>query len=206
MVGVTLGAITGFLVTARLAHRGAAVASLTPIVSGFLGAAAGILAGLPLWTAPALLGEKYGFFDDDPREPWSTGDWIAYYLPYWLPALLGILGIVALVVTAVLVARGRRRAERMSEVLERATKVGGTLTETVATGVEILGQPRIRFTATFTDSAGVQRWVTKTGLFPPAGVPRAGDPAVVWFDPLNPGDETSIIVGVGPDAAAEAGA
>ena len=72
--------------------------------------------------------------------------------------------------------------------------------------IEILGQPRIRFTATFTDSAGVQRWVTKTGLFPPAGVPRAGDPAVVWFDPLNPGDETSIIVGVGQDAAAEAGA
>ena len=39
--------------------------------------------------------------------------------------------------------------------------------------------------------------MTKTDNFDAVQLPRVGDPVVVWFDPANPGDETSIPVAFG---------
>lgn len=200
MVGITLGSIFGFFVTSRLAHRGIGVASAVPIATGLLGTAVGMLIGLPNWTPPQLLGEKNGFFDGDPREPWGFGEWVAYFLPYWLPSLLALLGMAVVVLAFALSARGRRKSEHMAELMQRATKTRGVVTEAIATGTEIQGMPRIQFTVKFTDNSGVERWVTKKGQFMPASIPRAGDAAVVWFDPLDPGTEKSIMVGIGPEA------
>ena len=49
----------------------------------------------------------------------------------------------------------------------------------------------------FTDHVEADRRVTKTATFDPLRLPRAGDPAVVWFDPADPGDEDAVPVALG---------
>jgi hypothetical protein len=93
----------------------------------------------------------------------------------------------------------------MQTIEAAGTRVLGVVTEAIATGVEIQGMPRIQFTTKFRDTAGTERWVTKKATFPRASTPRAGDPALVWFDALKPHDENSIMVGLGPEAIQVAG-
>jgi len=201
--GVMLGSFFSFAVTRRLASSGLLVASLTPLVSGLLGAAIGAALFIPLWTPPEAVGHQLPFMDG-PIEPWGAGEWIAYLSPYWVPGLLAVLAVGMAIAVAILSRRSRRKRDRMNRLMATGTKASGTVTEVVATGTEVQGMPRLQFTVKFADASGVSRWVTKKANFPPASVPRAGDDAVVWFDPLNPGDETDIVVGLGPDAATEA--
>lgn len=47
----------------------------------------------------------------------------------------------------------------------------------------------------FTDTAGVDRWVTKTGQWSASDLPRDGDTAAVLFDPAEPGNTGRIWIG-----------
>lgn len=201
VIAIIVGAPLGFVVTARIARLGLFVATFLPMATGLLGAAVGMLLAAGLWTPPQVIGSKVGFLSDDASGPWGAEEWISYYQPYWIPALLGLFALVLAIVVIVFALREKEKRARMAELLATGRKVAGVVSEVVATGVKVQGSPRMRFTTKFTDHLGTERWVTKTGQFPPGAVPRAGDAAVVWFDPAAPGEQSRIMVGVGPEAA-----
>jgi hypothetical protein len=197
---IAVGAVLGVYFTRRLSRFGLGASMLIPFCTGLFGITLGLVLFIPSWSPPESVGEKTPFLEGREAEAWQSDSWIAYYLPYWLPALFGILFLLVAVVAARAIVLARRNGARMQDLASRGTKVQGTVTEAIATGTEIQGMPRIQFTAKFRDSAGTERWVTKKGNFPPAAMPRAGDTVVVWFDPLSPGDEKKIMVGFGPEA------
>lgn len=82
-------------------------------------------------------------------------------------------------VLARLVTEGRITAGRIVEISEIDPSSGG-----------LLGP----VTVTFTDHAGVDRWVTKSGQWTRAELPATGDPASVIYDPADPSDESRIWV------------
>jgi hypothetical protein len=197
---IAVGSVLGVFFTGRLGRFGLGWAMIVPFCTAFLGIALGLVLFIPNWTAADLVGEKVPFIDGGEPEPWQSDAWVAYYLPFWLPAVVGVVFVLS-VLGAVAVSRStRRRSDRMRDIEARGTRVPGLVSEAIATGTEIQGMPRIRFTTRFRDTAGTERWVTKTATFPRASTPRAGDPAVVWFDPAEPHNETKIMVGLGPDA------
>jgi hypothetical protein len=204
-VGIFVGAFLGFVFTSlvsRFIGRGAGI--LAPFVTATLGIAIGLTLFIPLWTKPQAYGGLVPFLDGDAAEPWGAGAWISFWLPIWLPALFGVLFLVFLVVTLVAMVRGRRTVARAQHLLHDGRRTQGVVTEARYTGVEINGLPYVAFTVQFRDLAGTDRWVSKRGTFPPTSTPRAGDPAAVWFDPMNPGDQKNILVGLGPDATTPA--
>jgi hypothetical protein len=137
--------------------------------------------------AVAAPGERFG--------PWDAAAWIGWTAQYWVPALLLLAGVGLALVGARQARAETRRKVRIQAVMETGVKTRGVITELHDTGVEILNQPRLRVVVKFTDHQGVDRWVTKTDNFDAVQLPRVGDPAIVWFDPANPGDEASIPVG-----------
>ncbi|GGZ22284.1 hypothetical protein GCM10010387_14300 [Streptomyces inusitatus] len=136
-----------------------------------------------------------------PGEEWGAAAWLAWTSRYWVPALLLSVAVLRIVLSLLYERVRRRRAARTREVLATGRRTRGEVTEAAATGTEIMGRPRIRFVVKFTDHTGIDRWVTKTGLFDRAAPPRPGDRAVVWFDPAAPGDERAIPVVLAAPAA-----
>jgi hypothetical protein len=205
IVGVTLGAILGFALTGASGRLlGLAGATLLPLSTGAAGIAIGLALFYPEWTPPESYGQLLGFMPGDAPEPWDTAAWVQYWMPVWLPIVFGVVAAILLIAVVLAASGARRKAKRMTERVTTGRRVAGVVTEVLPTGMEINGMPRLQFTVTFRDLAGVDRWVTKKGNFSPAALPRAGDAAVVWFDPLNPGSEKDIVVGLGPEAAAAA--
>jgi len=203
---ICIGSFVGVFLTGRLGRAGLGGAALIiPFCTALFGIAIGLVLFIPNWSAPDAIGEKVAFIDGGDPEPWQSDAWAAYYLPYWLPATVGVVFLLAVVAALAAMRATRRSLSRMTDIEARGTRVPGVVTEAIATGTEIQGSPRIQFTTRFTDTAGTDRWVTKRATFPRAATPRAGDPAVVWFDPLAPNDETKIMVGLGPEAAQLAG-
>jgi hypothetical protein len=198
---IAIGSVLGVFFTGRLGRFGLGAAMIIPFCTGLLGIALGLVLFIPSWSAPAAVGEKLAFTDGGAPEPWQTDAWVAYYLPFWLPGLFGILFLLATFAAVAATRSTRRKRGRMQDIETRGTRVAGVVSEAIATGTEIQGMPRIQFTTRFTDTTGTERWVTKKATFPRASTPRAGDPAVVWFEAAAPHDETKIMVGLGPDAA-----
>ncbi|GAA2221671.1 hypothetical protein N1031_02690 [Herbiconiux moechotypicola] len=206
LVGVIAGSILGFVFTGALGRlRLGAAALLGPFVTAFAGIAAGLWLFTPSWTPPQAVGEKLGFLDGDASEPWGFDAWANYTLPTWLPAVFAALAVVLLFVCVLTASARRRKERRMAELVETGRRVPGTVSEVRVTGVEINGLPYLEFTVAFRDHLGAERWVTKKNTFAPGDVPRAGDPAVVWFAPESVGDQKSIVVGLGPEARNAAG-
>lgn len=122
----------------------------------------------------------------------------------WLVAAgATVLAVVSLAIGVV--ARARRRAQRA--VLDQLV-VGGRTTAGVITEIPevdpssggLIGTVTVRFT----DAAGMERWVRKTGQWRRSELPATGDPATVLHDPDRPGDESRIWVGpVGSATAAD---
>ena len=202
---IFVGSVLGVFLTGRLGRVGLGAAMIIPFCTAFLGIALGLVLFIPSWTEPDAIGEKVAFIDGGDTEPWQSDAWIAYYLPYWLPAVFGVLLLLAVAAALAATRATRRRLGRMQDIEAHGTRVPGVVTEAIATGTEIQGMPRIQFTARFRDAAGADRWVTKKAVFPRASTPRAGDPAVVWFDARAPHDESKIMVGLGPEAAQPTG-
>jgi len=219
-VGATAGLVLDLAFGAAMTSRfglGAGF-SLPPAVS-LIGCAIGFGLGAALFWIPApepgvfaaasasvsspsgdfWVGSSEGFTEVTPpgerTGPWDAGAWVAWTSRYWAPALMVLIGAgLAWLGRNQASAESRRRA-RAKVVIETGIKTRGVITELHDTGVEIMNQPRLRVVVKFTDHQGVDRWVTKTDNFDPVQLPRVGDPAIVWFDPADPSDETSIPVG-----------
>lgn len=133
-----------------------------------------------------------------PSAQWDWVTWLGWHSQYWLSLAM----LLAALLCAGLAARAWRKRmryfERLRRVVSEGTRTSGVVTETHDTGTEILGRPRIRFVVRFSDHQGVQRWVSKSDEFDPAQLPRAGDPAAVWFHPDHASDESRIAVALGP--------
>lgn len=204
LIGVLGGSVLGFVFTSTLSRHTSLTAA---VIAPFLTAAAGLATGLALfsslWTPPELVGYRRGLLGAE-HEPWDAWAWIHYTLPMWLPMLFAVIAFVLAVSFAVALARSQRKAKVAAELVETGRKTRGSVTEVRSTGVEVHGLPFVHFTVSFQDAAGTTRWVTKKGSFPPEDLPREGDAAAVWFDPLRPDDEHRIMVGLGPDAASVA--
>ncbi|MFF2024501.1 DUF3592 domain-containing protein [Streptomyces sp. NPDC058171] len=161
-----------------------------------LGGAAGLLYGARRqWVRPPGEGE---FVDAAGVVvgSWGVGPWIAWTARWWVPALLLVVFLLRWV-RAVRGHRARQRREaRAREVIRTGRRVSGEVTDVSQTGVERAGRSRLDVVVRFTDHEGRVRWVTKRAYFgADAGrLPRAGDRAVVWCDPLAPGDRRAIPV------------
>ncbi|MGA5704186.1 hypothetical protein [Peterkaempfera bronchialis] len=195
-VGVLGGWFAGsYLGTTVRRRLGLGSALGVPSIVAWSGIAIGIRLGATAsWVTPP----HPGFLADAagrPGDSWGVGPWIAWTSPYWLPALIALLVAVRAVGAVRDHRRHLERAARTEAVTTTGRRVSAEVTEVGSTGVEIDNAPLIRFTVKFTDHLGTDRWVTREGRFDPTRLPRAGDPAVVWFDPADLADlgERSLI-------------
>ncbi len=164
---------------------------------GFVGAALGILKGTSdHWVKAPDIG-TYVDAAGRSRGPWDSAAWIDWSSQYWVPAVLVLLAILFRLVGIRIDRQKRIIAARTEAILDKGVRVAGVIADVRDTGLEIRGKPRLRIVVKFTDHVEVDRWVTKTGLFDPLLLPRRGDPAVVWFDPVAPGDEKAIPIALG---------
>lgn len=195
-VGVFGGAFLGFVLTGRMSRVLPVGAILFPFVTAFLGVAAGLLLFVPRWTAPDAVGHVEAFLGDD-AAPWDAGGWIMYWMPWWLPILFAVLGLLVLWLVIRSGALARRKAATISSMIQAGVREVGAVSEVIATGTEIMGNPLLQLTVRYTDATGTPRWVTKRHVFPVAQQPRVGDVFTVWYDPNRPGDEKSIVLAAG---------
>lgn len=187
------------------------------VLSGIYGAAAGVQSTFAISLSAIALGfwrgagdrwqapQRLGFIDDlvDANRPWDTATWLLWTLQYWLPALLVLIAAALALNAARCYRNHRRNRQRIHQIVTQGTRTRGTVTDLPDINPEIAEQTRIRFVVKFTDHLGTERWVTKTGDFNAATLPRVGDSVQVWFMPETPGDESRIAVAFGSDEDAD---
>lgn len=197
-VGAFGATILSFLLTfAAAGSFGLAVVTWGEFAVSLAACALGLWRGaVDSWLPPVRAGGSLAA-PSPPSAQWDWTTWLGWHSQYWLPPLL----LLAAALCALMALRAWRRRARyyrlLRQVLSEGTRTAGVVTETHDTGIEILNRPRIRFVVRFSDHDGVQRWVSKSAEFDPAQLPRAGDPALVWFLPQHAGDERRIAVSLG---------
>lgn len=151
------------------------VTSAVPLIATAVGFVAG---AATYWTPP-----------EGGTSSLSGGATLAWTSQWWVPGVLTLLGLVVLVWSRGQAVRTRAVSAARSETARSGLRAEGMITSAADTGVEVMGEHRIRYVVRFRDRAGVERAVTRTELFNPAATPRAGDAVVVSYDPSAPGDE-----------------
>ncbi len=111
-----------------------------------------------------------------------------------VPIALTALALLAVVLGARKRSRQRARREVLASLVVSGRVVPGIITDIPEIGPESGGLIGV-VTVKFTDTAGVDRWVRKTGQWKRAELPKSGDLAAVLFDPEDPGDINRIWVG-----------
>ncbi|MFT2749174.1 DUF3592 domain-containing protein [Clavibacter sp. Sh2036] len=109
-------------------------------------------------------------------------------------AVLAVLGIAAAVAWAVV----QRRVARLAQTARRVTETGRR-TAAIVTAVQRLDGSgdavRARLTVAFTDEDGRDHHVTRTVTTADRLLPAVGGKLPLWYDPTDPGDLPSIVVG-----------
>lgn len=204
-VGVFAGAVLGFVLTGRasiLMSRGAAV--FLPMVTAFVGLTVAFAAYFPEWTPAQQVGRRLPFSEGDSGETWGPGDWIAYAVPFWVPAILALVAIAAILVVIRAARASRKRTARILRVMDQGMRVVGTVSDAGSGSVYVNSAPLVTLTVAFTDLDGVDRWVTKRRVFPPTAVPKVGDIYTVWYDRDDPANQASIVLAPGDVTTAAA--
>ncbi len=108
--------------------------------------------------------------------------------------MLAVLGIAAAIAWAVV----QRRVARLAATARRVTETGRR-TSAIVTAVQRLdgsGEAvRARLTVAFTDGEGRDHHVTRTVTTADRLLPAVGGKLPLWYDPADPGDLPSIVVG-----------
>ncbi|MDN3243377.1 hypothetical protein [Glycomyces tritici] len=164
--------------------------------------AAAVVADAPTWLEPLEVGIRLDpVFHEDTA--WSVFGWIAYYADVWLP---GIAVVIAGLVVAHSIShyRSLRRqiADRSRLLMEGRRTAGAVTGVELRTATNDQGQRSIvgaEVTVRFTDTHGVERWVTRF-IRGRSGVPTTAFSEVL-FDPRRPGDDHLIFVAFHPDPA-----
>jgi len=113
----------------------------------------------------------------------------------WLiPIGATVLALLLLLLGVTTRIRRRTRHEALDHLVAHGRITSGEIVEIPEidpTSGGLLGS----VTVMFTDAAGVDRWVTKTGQWRRQDLPKTGDPASVLFDTTAPDDTSRIWVG-----------
>ncbi|GLF93900.1 DUF3592 domain-containing protein [Streptomyces yaizuensis] len=149
------------------------------------GIAVGIVLGArSLWRRPPETG-RFADPAGGAGEAWGAGPWAAWTAQYWVPAVLLFLVVLRIWVSLGYEHAERRRVARTRTVCATGVRTRGVVTVARESGLVIGERPRLHFTVWFTDRAGEARSVTRTAAFARDELPRAGDRAVVWYDPAD---------------------
>ncbi len=208
IASVILGA--GLTIPADLAAgAGAAVvvAKVVAVVLGLLGSLGSAYAsvvllspvlttvGAALWPAAvALLGTALGIVAALPFSSAAVEGDASHAVLGLVAAVLAVLGIAAAIAWAVV----QRRVARLAATARRVTETGRR-TSAIVTAVQRLdgsGEAvRARLTVAFTDGEGRDHHVTRTVTTADRLLPAVGGKLPLWYDPADPGDLPSIVVG-----------
>lgn len=148
------------------------------------------------WPAPDRVGVAVDpTFGHD--ETWGVGSWILYTAVWWLPGLLTVVTVLALVAGgATRVGRGNRRA-RLTDVMANGRRTTGEVTAISGGTTPDASRTLLRWTFSFVDLHGVRRWVERTEGFTHGTAPVLGGTVTVLFDPARPGDRKRIFTTTG---------
>jgi hypothetical protein len=185
VVGLKVAAVVLGLL-GSLASAYASVVLLSPVLT---------TAGAVLWPAAVvLLGTALGIVVGRSLVPAATDGDGAHAVLGLVAAVLAVLGITAAVAWAVV----QRRVARLAATARRVTETGRR-TSAVVTAVQRLDGSgdavRARLTVAFTDTAGRDHHVTRTVTTADRLLPAVGGKLPLWYDPADPADLPSIVVG-----------
>jgi hypothetical protein len=183
------------------------VAKVAAVVLGLLGSLASAYAsvvllspalttlGAALWPAAVvLLGTALGIVGALPFSSDATEGDASRAVLGLVAAVLAVLGIAAAVAWAVV----QRRVARLAATARRVTETGRR-TSAIVTAVQRLDGSgdavRARLTVAFTDGDGRDHHVTRTVTTADRLLPSVGGKLPLWYDPADPGDLPSIVVG-----------
>jgi hypothetical protein len=152
-------------------------------------------AGAVLWpTAVVLLGTALGLVGTLPFSSAAVEGDASHVVLGAVAAGLAVLGIVAAVAWAAV----QRRVARLAATARRVTETGRR-TAAIVTAVQRLDGSgdavRARLTVAFTDGDGRDHHVTRTVTTADELLPSVGGKLPLWYDPADPGDLPSIVVG-----------
>jgi hypothetical protein len=186
---------------------GVVVAKVVAVVLGLLGSLAAVYAsivllsavlttaGAVLWPAAVvLLGTALGIVGALPFSSAPVEGDASHAVIGLVAAVLAVLGIAAAVAWAVV----QRRVARLAATARRVTETGRR-TSAIVTAVQRLDGSgdavRARLTVAFTDGDGRDHHVTRTVTTADRLLPAVGGKLPLWYDPADPGDLPSIVVG-----------
>jgi hypothetical protein len=189
------------------AGAGLVVAKVVAVVLGLLGSLASAYAslvllspalttvGAVLWPAAVvLLGTALGIVGALPFSSAATAGDGSHAVLGLVAGALAVLGIAAAVGWAVV----QRRVARLTATARRVTETGRR-TSAVVTAVQRLDGSgdavRARLTVAFTDGDGRDHHVTRTVTTADRLLPAVGGKLPLWYDPADPADLPSIVVG-----------
>ena len=199
LVIALLGAVTGFGVT-RL-DEGDEALSILFFALTFLGFA-GVIIGQIVWTSLVMRRGDIGLAYGQAAALAGAGIAVALRAPtldVW--DVFTITGAILLGVALLLAllgwraARSRaRQAVREEELMRTGRLTSGTITDQGYDSFDEAANILTTVTVTFTDQWGTQRWVQQPALIRRSDPLRTGETTRLWYDPANPGDESSIVV------------
>jgi hypothetical protein len=189
------------------AGAGVVVVKVVAVVLGLLGSLASAYAslvllspalttvGAVLWPAAVvLLGTALGIVGALPFSSAATEGDGSHAVLGLVAGALAVLGIAAAVGWAVV----QRRVARLAATARRVTETGRR-TSAVVTAVQRLDGSgdavRARLTVAFTDGDGRDHHVTRTVTTADRLLPAVGGKLPLWYDPADPADLPSIVVG-----------
>lgn len=191
-----IGSIVTFGMYSMWNHRWSGRASefvgVGPVSIWLVGAAAGLWWTTSTQWAPV---DQVGtavdpVFGQD--EVWGVGGRIWYTAAWWIPALVTMLAVTALIGGAVTRRGQGGRRGRLEELLRTGRRVDGVVTAVSGSTAHDASFTLLRWTFTFTDLQGRQRWVDRTEGFRDGTGPVLGATVVVVFDPTRPSDRKRI--------------
>jgi hypothetical protein len=189
------------------AGAGVVIAKVVAVVLGLLGSLGAAYAsvvllspvlttiGAALWpVAVALLGTALGMVGALPLSSAAVEGDASHAVLGLVAAVLAVLGIAAAIGWAVV----QRRVARLAATARRVTETGRR-TSAIVTAVQRLDGSgdavRARLTVAFTDGDGRDHHVTRTVTTADRLLPAVGGKLPLWYDPADPGDLPSIVVG-----------
>lgn len=184
VVAKVVAAVLGLLGSLGAAY--ASVVLLSPVLT---------TVGAALWPAAVvLLGTALGIVGALPFSSAAVEGDASHAVLGLVAAVLAVLGIAAAVAWAVV----QRRVARLAATARRVTETGRR-TSAIVTAVQRLdgsGEAvRARLTVAFTDGEGRDHHVTRTVTTADRLLPAVGGKLPLWYDPADPADLPSIVVG-----------
>jgi hypothetical protein len=108
---------------------------------------------------------------------------------------LGVGALAYAITRSVLKQVGRLEREQTTEdrqFRERATMVPGTVIDLRDTGVTINNNPQAAITVSYARDDGTPAQLEMVQVLPRLEIPRRGDPATVWYDPVSDKAQASL--------------